>query len=78
MQLNQPAIERSAAHVQVSYGWHEGDMYRRTFDQADRSVVWHRADDASSARLAEQGYTPGGAVYGPEVETWTVCEEPRS
>lgn len=64
--------------VQVSYGWHEGYLYRRTFDQSDRSEQWDRADDDSTGRLAWRNWDAGGEVYGPDVETWTPCQEPRS
>lgn len=76
--MQQPAIERNAGHIQTSYCWLEGALYRRTFDQADRSEKWHRADDASAARLAQESYSPGGAVHGPDVERWIPCAEPTS
>lgn len=77
MKMATPRAMQGPDIVQVTYGWHEGDFYRRTFDQADRSVRWYVADDASAARLAERGYNAAGEVYAPEVTAWKPCSEPR-
>lgn len=77
MQMATPKAMQGTDIIQISYGWHNGDLYRRTFDQSDRSARWYRADEASAARLFGKSYEPGGAVYAPDVETWEPCQEPR-
>ena len=58
--------------VEVSYGWNCGALYRRTYDQSDRSTQWHVADEESARQLAEAKWE---AWYGdPAVATWTQLD----
>lgn len=77
MQMATPRAMQGTDIIQISYGWHEGDFYRRTFDQSDRSERWYVADELSTRRLAGECYEPGGAVHAPDVNRWTPCDEPE-
>jgi len=63
--------------VEVSYGWHDGSYFRKTYDRSDRTITWDVADEDSSDRLAMTGYDAGGADYAPTIDGWTPCEEPK-
>lgn len=59
--------------VERSYGWIDGDLYRRTFDhsQPSRPATWDKADAASADKAAASNYDAGGADMPPRVEEWT-------
>lgn len=61
--------------VESSYGWVDGEYYRRTEDKSDRSVSWAKADEASRDRLADSSYEAGGENDAPRA-TWESCEAP--
>ena len=58
--------------VERSWGWHEGDLYRRTYDASDRTTIWHRADEESAADLAERW----SFDRIDEVQEWIPCGDP--
>ena len=57
-----------------SYGWHDGDYYRRTYDRSDRSEAWARAEDPSEV---PDDYDAGGEDAPPQVSRWIACEDPE-
>jgi hypothetical protein len=74
MQLH-TAPEDQGQIVEVSYGWDDGYLYRRTFDQSDRTECWEVADEEEAAGLPE-GWT---AINGsPAIRVWTACYDPRA
>jgi hypothetical protein len=59
--------------VEVSYGWHEGDLYRRALDRSDRSVVirvlrspWDHVDEGSAEADELETWHPGGSGECPD------------
>lgn len=60
--------------VDVSYGWHDGSLYRRTIDRSDKSMEWAVADDRSARKEAESEV--GLWDRAPEVRSWRPCVEP--
>jgi len=76
MKLGVPRIMQGQM-VEYSYGWLDGDLFRRIWDRSDGTVVWARADDESAADLSEDGYDPGGTDYPPSVEEWVECPDPQ-
>ena len=73
MRLNTPRAEQGQT-VERSYGWCDGEYYRRTYDRSDRSTVWHRATDSEEI---PETYDAGGADYAPPVSEWIECSEPE-
>ena len=61
--------------VIVSYGWHDGCLYRRTYDRSDRTERWALAtDDEEVNAYIASGGAPHNAV--PPIATWSPCAEP--
>jgi hypothetical protein len=76
MKLNTPRIEQGQMIIH-SYGWLEGDLYRRTEDQSEspgHRSTWHRAEDTGDV---PENYDAGCATHPPPVSTWVPCTEPR-
>jgi len=61
--------------IEHGYGWHDGELYRRTHDRSTGTVSWYRADSNESADLISEHAYPAGTV-GPRVWNWISCNEP--
>lgn len=75
MKLHTPP-ENQGQMIDVSYGWHEGYLYRRTYDESDRSTAWHRASDDEEV----QGYIASGEQpwnSEPPIKSWEKCKDPQ-
>ena len=44
--------------VEIGYGWHEGCLYRRSWDRSDQAEHWHIADADDASRAAADGWLP--------------------
>lgn len=67
--------ENQGQMVEVSYGWHEGRLYRRTFDRSDLSESWAVADEEEAQELDESWDPANGR---PPIKTWVDCQDPES
>lgn len=72
MQMITPP-ENQGQMVEVSYGWHDGRLYRRTYDRSDRAESWDIADEEDSNNLPESWCAVNG---GPGRMRWEVCDKP--
>lgn len=72
IRMSTPRAEQGQT-VERSYGWIDGDLYRRTFDhsQPSRPATWAKADAASADKAAASSYDAGGADKPPRVEEWS-------
>jgi hypothetical protein len=61
--------------IEVSYGWLEGDLYRRVRDTSELSVNWFvlRAKDGADT-IAEDVWSD---VPNVPDDAWTPCAGPR-
>lgn len=78
MMMGTPRSEQGQM-VECSYGWHDGDYYRRCYDRSVRSESWARAaDEDEVAALAASCYDAGGADYPPAITQWVSCAAPEA
>lgn len=67
--------ENQGQMVEISYGWHDGGLYRRRYDHSTRTATYAVADEDSAARLAQSGWDAiNGSPDG--VQTWTPSDNP--
>lgn len=62
--------------VTVSYGWHNGNLYRRVRDRSDGATSYDRAVLGRRQRERLSAYDPGGADRGPGVGRWVPTADP--
>lgn len=77
MQLDTPP-QNQGQIVEVSYGWHEGTLYRRVYDHSDRSEAWSRADADAARELASTDWEPWNADCPLERDDWVACADPTA
>lgn len=70
--------ENQGQIVEVSYGWHDGDLYERTYDHSDRTSVWSRAPKRVSARLATTDWEPWNGEPPVSTRQWRRCADPTA
>ena len=61
--------------VDISYGWCDGNLYRRVRDRSDSSTQWYRATDETEINA----YVESGSESWneePSVKAWTACDHP--
>lgn len=68
--------ENQGQIVEISYGWHEGDLYKRVYDRSDRSTQWYRA---SSQRQINRYIASGSEPWDeePSISAWKACDDPE-
>lgn len=62
--------------VEVSYGWFEGSLYRRTRDRSDGTDLWSVADERGAAKLAETSWHPVNSAPPLGARRWKRCADP--
>lgn len=63
--------------VVVSYGWHDGCLYRHTLDRSDRSERWEVANDDDALADYQESSSEIWNEAPSESLTWRPAREPR-
>lgn len=69
--------ENQGQIVEVSYGWIEGRLYKRSLDKSDRTEDWWVARDSEALRDYQESSSELWNEPPPEKITWKNCEDPK-
>lgn len=65
--------------LHVSYGWHEGTLYKRTlypFEDGPAEMDWHALAPWACVELADMHWHASESRPDVPRDAWTACDEP--